>query len=292
MNEADPNIKLSVEMEQNNQLPFLDVLVHHGDTTPRFAWYHKTTWSGQYLHFASFVPREWKKSLLKGLKFRLVSICSDEFLEDAMHEVRDALFNSGYPHEFVKEYVDDYTGSVGRKRIDVPRKQIFIKLPFLGDWQSKRIAHKLNAAVQAAYPMAKVTPRYTTIRAITRTSLQMAGHMEQGGVVYRFQCKCDRQQSYVGRTEKRLKERARQHIPKWLENGAKKRPRSTLPPSSAIARHLLKCGMPVVMDECFSIIHKGFAAHTNRILEALEIKDRNPVLCSQKEFVYELNLPW
>ena len=56
------------------------------------------------------MPIEWKKGLLKGLKFRLVSLCSPEFLDDAMHEVRTALFNNGYPLQFVKEYFGDDIG--------------------------------------------------------------------------------------------------------------------------------------------------------------------------------------
>ena len=70
--------------------------------------------------------------------------------------------------------------------MNVPRKQVYISLPFLGDVQSSRIVRRINAAVQAVYPAANVLLRYGTLRALTRTSLEVFNELERAGVVYKF----------------------------------------------------------------------------------------------------------
>ena len=84
-----------------------------------------------------------------------------------------------------------------------------------------------------------------------------------------------------------------QHILKWLENGKKERPRSKQPPNSSITKHLINCtAFNPPGAQHFKILHSGEHLCLNKILEALEIKFRNPELCIQKEYVYELKIPW
>ena len=84
-----------------------------------------------------------------------------------------------------------------------------------------------------------------------------------------------------------------EHCPRWLVAGHKHRPRSTVEPSSTITKHLLQC--PSTLNtpiSHFKVLHKDSNFNIVKILEAVEIKIRKPVLCVQKDRLYEIQLPW
>ena len=128
-------------------------------------------------------------------------------------------------------------------------------------------------------------------------------------VIYEFKCKnCDC--SYIGRTTKRLNDRINEHVPKHIRQPALPCKETTynlrnatkmnysnpysIPSyaSSAIADHLLEnpcCAAKFCLDD-FTILsraRKGF--HLN-VLEAIYINKMKPVLCRQKQFVYNTKL--
>ena len=108
LNNVHPNINLTCESERENKVPFFDVMIHMQTAKLSFGWYHKPNWAGQYLHYHSFVPLGWKKSLLNGLKSRLLTICSVEHIEEAVHEVYRVLGNNGYPNIFIQNHFMEY----------------------------------------------------------------------------------------------------------------------------------------------------------------------------------------
>ena len=71
------------EEENDNKLPFLDVLVSRDINVSSqlkcFTTniYRKPTFSGLYTNFHSFIPESYKKGLLLTLLFRTQSTCSD-----------------------------------------------------------------------------------------------------------------------------------------------------------------------------------------------------------------------
>ncbi len=73
------NIKFSREEEQNNQLPFLDVLVQrHGDGKINTSVYRKSSTSDIVLHYSSNHPTNHKRLCVKHLFDRARLYCSDK----------------------------------------------------------------------------------------------------------------------------------------------------------------------------------------------------------------------
>ena len=50
------NVLFTIETEQNNIMPFLDVAVNQKDETFTTDVYHKPNFSGEYTHFYGFLP--------------------------------------------------------------------------------------------------------------------------------------------------------------------------------------------------------------------------------------------
>ena len=65
-------LAFTIEEEENITLPFLDVkvIIRH-DGTLATSFHQKTTWTGQYLNFHSFVPISMKRNLVRNLAMRI-----------------------------------------------------------------------------------------------------------------------------------------------------------------------------------------------------------------------------
>ena len=293
LNKVDPAVQFTSEVETDGHLPFLDMDIHHEGQDFALAWYHKTTWTGQYLHFYSYVPLLWKRGLLNGLKNRIMRICSPQYLPAACEALSDALKLNAYPQKFIDEHFLEYTDNTPRKSSQkVVKQNVYIRLPYQGESNTAYYTNRLNRAIASVYPSVRLIVRHIMNPAMVPSVKEPQPIASTSSVVYQFQCACSA--DYVGRTEARLDTRAAQHIPSWVTTKTKTRPRSTRPPQSAITRHLMECqhAVPLPAIASFKILHRGQHRTMNRILEALKIKARSPSLCVQKEYLYDLKIHW
>ena len=68
-----PNIKFSIEKEEDGCLPFLDINISREDDKFATNVYKKKTFSGVYTNFKSFISETYKIGLIKSLLFRKYS---------------------------------------------------------------------------------------------------------------------------------------------------------------------------------------------------------------------------
>ena len=108
--------------------------------------------------------------------------------------------------------------------------------------------------------------------------------MSTPNVVYQFTCSTCQLQ-YIGKTARRLEERVKEHLPKWL-NGA-----SVGVTKSSITEHIVETGHRCHRDDCFTILHKARHPAMLKFVEAVAIKRLKPALNVQQEMNYHLKLP-
>ena len=84
LNELHSSLTFTMEEENNNKQPFLDVLVERCDSSFLTSVYRKPTFTGLYLSWYSFVPRSRKLNLIRCLSYRALNICSDSKIEDEL----------------------------------------------------------------------------------------------------------------------------------------------------------------------------------------------------------------
>ena len=77
LNTKSPNIKFTNEKEVNGSLTILDMIISRNDKGFTTTVYHKSTFSGVYLNFNSFVAGEYKYGLTFTLLFQIFSIVLD-----------------------------------------------------------------------------------------------------------------------------------------------------------------------------------------------------------------------
>ena len=167
-------------------------------------------------------------------------------------------------------------------------KDVFLRLPFIGDKLSGTICKRVRNATKQAYPAANPRFLFNTKRIPVRSLKDPVPLRSRSHVIYNFQCDCGH--SYIGRTDRNLGTRIKEHLPRWLQSTN----RAGRNPASSVCKHAVDCDDFVGRDfiSYFSVLASSSCFMSLRILEALFIKRLKPPLCVQKEFVYGLILPW
>ena len=92
LNNCHANIKFTVEFEENNTIPFLDILIKRYNHTFSTSIYRKKTFTGLYTKWDSFTPRKYKVNLIRTLTFRCFRICSSpSLLRSCLDELRNVV---------------------------------------------------------------------------------------------------------------------------------------------------------------------------------------------------------
>ena len=79
MNSHHHNIKFTCEEEKANKISVFDISISRNHNTLETSIFHKPTFNGAYTNFNSFLPTEFKRSLLHTLLYRTCNICSTYF---------------------------------------------------------------------------------------------------------------------------------------------------------------------------------------------------------------------
>ena len=148
---------------------------------------------------------------------------------------------------------------------------------------------------------------YTTKPLLPNSRKDVLPAFDASNVVYQYKCHCDSR--YVGRTSQRLFERIKQHIPKLIRSKTCANDRTELARqcklaaktdcyddyqayASSIGQHLsenLACAQHYD-DNMFTVIARGRSVFHLKVLESTIIQLSKPILCRQKDFLYNLQI--
>ena len=201
------------------------------------------------LKYYSFCPIRYKRSPVRTLLIRAKKICTSDCLDVELDKITNILLENGYPIKFIKKYLNEpkpkvtiYTAS---------KKPVYIKLPFKGDSFSFQINKKLTCTIEKVYNTAKLVLIEPT------TPLRIKRHSDSkddyatSRCINDFKCSCGC--NYIERTDRSIRTRAAEHIPKWLVEAMNK---SGFPenskdrrPASSIAKHLIESGHRVEPEQ-------------------------------------------
>ena len=106
-------LQFTFEKEENDSLPFLVVLVEKSNTGFLTSVYRKPTFTGQYIRWNSFCPKQRKVNLVKTLVHRALMICSKSKLHAELEKLKTIFLDNDYPENV---YNDDMFRIIGRAR--------------------------------------------------------------------------------------------------------------------------------------------------------------------------------
>ena len=214
LNKQHKNIKFTKEESENGKLPFLDVLINNKEGLETSV-YHKSTFTGLFMNFRSFVPQNYKFNLIKTLLDRIFKINNtwvgfDLDVKKLTYHLSRNCFPVKIIERNIKEFLDKkYTGGNEEEQ----NKEIrYFVLPYIGDYSAytKKCLTKIykkfcktDKSVRLLFSTSKIKNYFSTKDSLPECF--------KSHVVYKFKCaRCN--SSYVGRTRRHFTTRVDEHL--------------------------------------------------------------------------------
>ena len=279
LNNKHPNMQFTSASEINNNISFLDVNIHRKNNKFETNVYRKQTFTGLGSRYDSFVPRSFKDNVITCLVHRAYRICSSfTDFDFELSNLRKYFSGNKYPQHLFDRYVSKFLNNVFNpqpKVLTVPRKNIFMKLPYFGI-KSNELKKELCQLLSKFYPQIKlnlILYNNCTIQSFFPFKDKISP-LIASNVIYKYSCgQCD--STYIGETKMQLKVRISQHKGISYRTDV---PYSN-PSFSSIRDHSLNSDHPILLQN-FKIIDRC-KKFDIRILESVNIHKFRPNLNEQ-----------
>ena len=136
LNSKHRNIRFTYEIEKDRPLAFLDINVYRGNNKFETSVHHKSTFSGVYTTYRSFIATEYKNSFITTLLYRSFTIVSDYHkLHKEIVKLKSVLRQNRYPTRFLDKIISKFLDKSFKKRVTittVPKRTLRLVLSYLG----------------------------------------------------------------------------------------------------------------------------------------------------------------
>ena len=134
---------------------FLKTLPYRGNNKFETSVHRKSTFSGIYTNYRSFIATGYKRSLITTLLYRSFTIISDYHkLQEEIVKLKSVLRQNGYTTRFLDKVISKFLDKRFKKLVTittVSKKALRLVLPYLGT-QSLRLKKKLNKLFKEQLP--------------------------------------------------------------------------------------------------------------------------------------------
>ena len=190
LNSHSPHIQFTMEIEQNNALPFLDVLVTHNDNgSLSHQVYMKKTHTDRYLNARSHHHPSQKLGVLNTLVVRAFRISDQNHLDHEQNHLKHALQNNGYTSSQIQKAFYKAKHSFPKPHLDSqpPNSRAF--LPFIQGTTDKIAKILIKKNIKTVFkPLKTLKQSFTSVK-------DKINPLQQSGV-YKIPCSCGT--SYIG----------------------------------------------------------------------------------------------
>ena len=193
LNSKHLNIRFTWEEEKDDKMAFLDVCVYRTSGGFTTSIHRKSTFSGVYTNYESFIPIQYKIGLVSTLLHRAYMISSNyQLLHEEIVKLKEILKCNGYPgiklDKIIFRFLEKiYTPSV--PITTVPRKIVTLVLPFMGT-MSLDVKKKLSKSFKECVPLAKLQIVFKTNNRMSSWFRYKDVFPESllSGVIYEYKC--------------------------------------------------------------------------------------------------------
>ena len=279
INNLHSNIKFTIEYEQDNQLPFLDILIKRTDQGFTTNVYRKKTFTGQGTNYYSSCAQIFKLNGISTLLHRAFTICSNwqNFHNEIVFLIQYSINNS-YPSYIFHKYIKDFLNEKfqpPQPKTTVPKLLMYASIPFVHDTDFKSHLEKVIMKTFPALDIRLVSQNPKKLGSLFQYKDKIPTLM-RSLVVYCFKCPKCKVGKYIGATKRLLKVRIDSHLGVSHRTGIVLKTQDF----SNIREHCKKCRTSFNYDN-FSIVAQAPNEQSLSILESLSIKRMVPSLNGQ-----------
>ena len=278
LNNRHPNINFTMETEVNKRIPFLDVLISSEKGFFSTSIYRKSTFTGLFMNFTSFLPISYKLGLITTLIDRVYKICYNRMTFNfEIRKVKEYLCKNTYPPHLidkqVKNYLKKVNSSSDEEKGDKNKNASYFKLPYIGTY-SKLVQNRINQLCSRLCKDSNIKLVFTSkkISSFFSTKDRLPNAL-RSNVVYKFTCACCNA-SYVGETTRHFDVRVHEHLYKRSQ-------------PSSVYKHLdidKKC-RDACDESCFEIIDSDPSPFRLQVKEAIHNEWLKPNINRQKKLL-------
>lgn len=276
-NNADDNLKFTLEKSINNCINFLDVSIKVVDGRLLTNWYRKPTWSGRYLHFFSHHHISQKIAVVYSLVDRVIKLSEKQYHQENLFLIKNTLSKNGYPQNFLNKFIKkriNYLNQNTNNNLNDRNKfdnNNMLVLPYVESLQNqfKQIASSKN--LELIYTNKNKLGHY-----FYKSQKDPVPIGERSGIVYKIDCK-DCTGVYIGESSRTLDTRIKEH----------KRDVSQFKTNTALSKHSVSNFHNFDFDNS-KILDYTQITSKRRILEMLHISS-NPKSINLKTDVQNLS---
>ena len=202
LNSQNDSIQFTIEKEDNNSLPFLDVLVTKEGSRMTTSIYRKPTHTDQYLHYQSYHHPRIKSGIIKCLKARAEKVCRGSDITREKEHLLDVFVSNGYPEEMTRKALVSREQKRG-SQTEEDKRMDKLYIPYI-----RGLSENVEKALKDLEVGTVFKTNLTLRRYLTKVKTP-SDPVTTKGVVYRIPCECGR--VYVGETGRTLKQRITEH---------------------------------------------------------------------------------
>ena len=273
INNLHPTLKFTIERENNNQIPFLDMLIKRDNVKLSSSWYTKTTDTGLTMNYHALAPLKYKRAIISGLIHRIFRACSTwKNVDESLIKAKRLLHDNQYPPSFYENIIKETLNKIMKTGIeectvnddeekDEEEKRKIMLIEYRGEISEnfKTSLKKCSAPINMIFTIRKLRSEMPTLKPPVEKFLK-------SGVVYEINCpRCS--SCYVGQTTRHLLSRIREHSNK----------------NAPVGNHFMKCNVNISFDDV-KILTTSRYVTTLMTLEALWINTIKPDLNTKDEY--------
>ena len=173
--------------------------------------YRKPIFTGQYIRWNSFSPKQRKNNLIKTLVHKAFIICSKTKLGSKPDKIKQLFIENGYLEDVLLACFKKKLANFSSQKQFGPEKcAVYLKLPWIRNLSSN-FEKQINKAITSCFYTVKPRVVHTIRVTLPSAKNDRVPITQKSRVVYEFLCRCEAR--YVGRTTQRLADRIKQHFP-------------------------------------------------------------------------------
>ena len=284
LNSRHNSMTFTYETEENDKLPFLDVLVSRDNGCFTTSLYRKPTFSGLYTNFHSYISDNYKKGLVYCLLFRVftLTVCWEKFHVEVLF-LRNLFRKNLFPEHVIDKCIKVFLNKKFNCNVRhiVEKQKFIVSLPFLGKY-SNDIKRKLLAlASKHLKGCVQVQIIWNSTRKIRNSFVfkdRLPMHL-RSKILYKYTCDgCN--SVYIGKTVRHFLVRAYEHLGVSIRTGRSFTYNPKNLNNTSVLNHLHQSGCRGELAN-FEIIGGARNDFFLKVKESLLIKKFKPTLLNQ-----------
>jgi predicted GIY-YIG superfamily endonuclease len=290
-NNFHPRLKFTFEVENDRELPFLDMKLIRNEDSISTNYYRKATSSDRILNFLSAHPYQMKYNTALSFAKRVKSLSSPKFFNSNIDIIKNKLRRNNYPnkliqtvikkYKFYKPYNDIQNSETNKSKGNNDKK--YSGITFIPKF-TERLTKNLNKVEDKINFGFKPFNTNSKLFSKTKTILDKD---QNHGVVYQINCLGNTNENcgglYIGETSRKLAVRVQEHRRDFINKDKKDSGQTALIVHCKMKNHSFDF-------DNVKILHNENNFYKRRFLESSSIQLNKPFAVNYKQDTNHLNV--